>query len=186
MITVVSGLPRSGTSMMMKMLEAGGKKVLTDSLRTADEDNLKGYYEDERVKALHQDNAWISEAEGQVVKVISYLLKYLPESHKYKIIFMERKIAEVLASQKKMMRRRGEPTDDVPDGIMTGIFQKHLDETYAWLSNQPSMQVLYISYNDSLDEPEDCAEKVNSFLGGGMDIEKMMQVVDSSLYRQRK
>jgi hypothetical protein len=186
MITVVSGLPRSGTSMMMKMLEAGGKKVLTDSLRTADEDNLKGYYEDERVKALHQDNAWISEAEGQVVKVISYLLKYLPEGHKYRIIFMERKIAEVLASQKKMMRRRGEPTDDVPDDIMTGIFQKHLDETYAWLSNQPSMQVLYISYNDSLDEPEDCAEKVNSFLGGGMDIEKMMQVVDPSLYRQRK
>ncbi len=186
MITVVSGLPRSGTSMMMKMLEAGGKKVLTDSLRTADEDNLKGYYEDERVKALHQNNSWISEAEEQAVKVISYLLKYLPEGHKYRIIFMERKIAEVLASQKKMMRRRGEPTDDVPDDIMTGIFQKHLDETYAWLSNQPSMQVLYISYNDSLDEPEDCAEKVNSFLGGGMDIEKMMQVVDPSLYRQRK
>lgn len=172
--------------MMMKMLEAGGKKVLTDSLRTADEDNLKGYYEDERVKALHQNNSWISEAEEQAVKVISYLLKYLPEGHKYRIIFMERKIAEVLASQKKMMRRRGEPTDDVPDDIMTGIFQKHLDETYAWLSNQPSMQVLYISYNASLDEPEDCAEKVNSFLGGGMDIEKMMQVVDPSLYRQRK
>ncbi len=186
MITVVSGLPRSGTSMMMKMLEAGGKKVLTDSLRTADEDNLKGYYEDERVKALHQNNSWVSEAEEQAVKVISYLLKYLPEGHKYRIIFMERKIAEVLASQKKMMRRRGEPTDDVPDDIMTGIFQKHLDETYAWLSNQPSMQVLYISYNDSLDKPEDCAEKVNSFLGGGMDIEKMMQVVDPSLYRQRK
>lgn len=172
--------------MMMKMLEAGGKKVLTDSLRTADEDNLKGYYEDERVKALHQNNSWISEAEEQAVKVISYLLKYLPEGHKYRIIFMERKIAEVLASQKKMMRRRGEPTDDVPDDIMTGIFQKHLDETYAWLSNQPSMQVLFISYNDSLDDPEDCAEKVNSFFGGGMDIEKMMQVVDPSLYRQRK
>ena len=186
MITVVSGLPRSGTSMMMKMLEAGGKKVLTDSLRTADEDNLKGYYEDERVKALHQDNAWIGEAEGQVVKVISYLLKYLPEGHEYRIIFMERKITEVLASQKKMMQRRDEATDDVPDSIMTGIFQKHLDETYAWLSTQSSMQVLYISYNDSLNEPENSAESVNSFLGGEMDIEKMIQVVDPSLYRQRK
>lgn len=186
MITVVSGLPRSGTSMMMKMLEAGGKQVLTDNLRTADEDNLKGYYEDERVKAIHEDNAWIGEAEGQVVKVISYLLKYLPEGHEYRIIFMERKISEVLASQKKMMQRRGEPTDDVPDEVMTGIFQKHLDETYAWLSNQPSMQVIYISYNDSLNEPENSAESVNSFLGGGMDIEKMMQVVDPSLYRQRK
>jgi hypothetical protein len=186
MITVVSGLPRSGTSMMMKMLEAGGKKVLTDSLRAADEDNLKGYYEDERVKSLSQDNAWISEAEDQVVKVISYLLKYLPDGHDYRIIFMERRIAEVLASQKKMMARRGEPTDDVPDEIMTGIFQKHLDETYAWLPIQPRMQVLYISYNDSLDEPEDSAEKVNSFLGGGMNIEKMVHVVDPSLYRQRK
>ena len=186
MITVVSGLPRSGTSMMMKMLEAGGKQVLTDNLRSADEDNLKGYYEDERVKALHQDNAWIDEAEDQVVKVISYLLKHLPKGHNYRIIFMERKIPEVLASQKKMMIRRGEPTDDVPDEVMTGIFQKHLDETYAWLSNQPNMQVLYISYNDSLDEPEASAETVNSFLGGGMDIEKMMQVVDPSLYRQRK
>ena len=186
MITVVSGLPRSGTSMMMKMLEAGGKKVLTDNLRTADEDNLKGYYEDERVRSLHQDNAWISDAEGQVVKVISYLLKYLPDGHEYRIIFMERKIDEVLASQKKMMQRRGEPTDDVPDSVMTGIFQKHLDEIYAWLSNQPSMQVLYISYNNSLNEPENSAESVNNFLGGGMDIEKMMQVVDPSLYRQRK
>ena len=86
----------------------------------------------------------------------------------------------------QMMARRGESTDDVPDEIMTGIFQKHLDETHAWLSSQSSMQVLYISYNDSLDKPEDSAEKVNSFLGGGMDIEKMKHVVDSSLYRQRK
>ncbi len=186
MIIVVSGLPRSGTSMMMKMLEAGGKTVLTDNLRTADEDNLKGYYEDERVKALHEDNAWIGEAESQVVKVISYLLKYLPEGHEYRIIFMERKIPEVLASQKKMMQRRGEPTDDVPDGVMTGIFQKHLDETYDWLGEQQNMQTLFISYNESLDDPETSAEKVNTFLGGGMDIEKMMQVVDPSLYRQRK
>ena len=170
----------------MKILEAGGKQILTDNLRTPDEDNLKGYYEDERVKALPQDNAWIGEAEGQVVKVISYLLKHLPEGHEYRIIFMERKITEILASQKKMMQRQGESTDDVPDEVMMGVFKKHLDETYAWLSNQPSMQVLYISYNDSLDKPEDTAEKVNSFLGGEMDIEKMMQVVDPSLYRQRK
>jgi broad-specificity NMP kinase len=186
MITVVSGLPRSGTSMMMKMLEAGGMKVLTDNLRSADEDNLKGYYEDERVKALHQDNAWIGEAEDKVVKVISYLLKHLPEGHEYRIIFMERKTPEILASQKKMMQRRGEPTDDVPDQIMTGIFQKHLDETNHWLGKQHNMQTLFISYNESLDEPEAIAEKVNTFLGHGMNIEKMMQVVDPSLYRQRK
>jgi hypothetical protein len=186
MITVVSGLPRSGTSLMMKILEAGGKTVLTDNLTSADEDNLKGYYEDERVKALHKDNAWISESESQVVKVISYLLKYLPEGHEYKVIFMERNIPEVLASQKKMMQRRGEPIDDVPDEVMTVIFQKHLDETIDWLGQQRNMQTLFISYNDSLDAPKATVEKVNSFLGGGMDIEKMIQVVDPSLYRQRK
>lgn len=186
MITVVSGLPRSGTSMMMKMLEAGGLNVLTDDIREADEDNLKGYYEDERVKALHEDNAWIGEAEGHVVKVISYQLKHLPNDHEYSIIFMERNISEVLASQKKMMIRRGEPSDDVPDGLMTGIFQKHLDETYAWLSTQPNMKVLYISYNDSLKEPELTVTQVNMFLGGIMDTKKMMPIVDSSLYRQRK
>lgn len=186
MIVVVSGLPRSGTSMMMRMLEAGGLKVLTDNMRSADEDNLKGYYEDERVKVLHQDNSWVSEAEGRVVKVISYLLKHLPEGHDYKIIFMQRKIPEVLASQKKMMQRRGEPDDDVPDEVMTGIFQKHLDETYEWLESQSNVQSLLISYNESLEDPETCAERVNEFLGGDMDIEVMMQVVDPSLYRQRK
>jgi hypothetical protein len=186
MITVVSGLPRSGTSMMMKMLEAGGLDVLTDDIREADEDNLKGYYEDERVKVLHEDNVWIGEAEGQVVKVISYQLKHLPKDHEYCIIFMKRKIAEVLASQKKMMVRRGESTDDVPDAVMTGIFQKHLDETYNWLAEQPNMRVLYISYNDSLQDPAPTVEQVNEFLGGEMDIENMMTIVDPSLHRQRK
>jgi len=186
MITVVSGLPRSGTSMMMKMLEAGGLNALTDDIREADEDNLKGYYEDERVKALHEDNAWIGEAEGKIVKVISYQLKHLPEGHDYSIIFMERNISEVLASQKKMMIRRGEPSDDVPDGLMTGIFQKHLDETYAWLPTRFNMRVLYISYNDSVQDPIPTVDQVNRFLGGKLDTEKMIAIVDSSLYRQRK
>ena len=172
--------------MMMKMLEAGGLNALTDDIREADEDNLKGYYEDERVKALHEDNAWIGEAEGHVVKVISYQLKHLPEGHEYRIIFMERKISEVLASQKKMMIRRGETADDVPDGLMTGIFQKHLEETQVWLSEKPNMKVLYISYNDSLKDPAPTITQVNKFLGGELDTDKMMTVVDPSLYRQRK
>ena len=186
MITVVSGLPRSGTSMMMKMLEAGGLEILTDDVREADEDNLKGYYEDERVKALHVDNEWVGEAEGQVIKVISYQLKHLPVDHEYRIIFMERKIPEVLESQKKMMIRRGEPADDVPDGLMTGIFQKHLDETYDWLSSQPNMSVLYISYNDSLQNPAPTVSQVNRFLGGKLNTDNMMTIVDPRLYRQRK
>lgn len=186
MITVVSGLPRSGTSMMMKMLEAGGLKIITDDIREADEDNLKGYYEDERVKVLHENNVWIDEAEGQVVKVISYQLKYLPRDHEYSVIFMRRKIPEVLASQKRMMKRRSEPTDDVPDDVMTDIFKKHLHEIYGWLAKQHNMKVIYISYNESLKDPKPTVAKVNEFLGGEMDTENMMTVVDPALYRQRK
>ncbi len=134
MIIVVSGLPRSGTSMMMKMLEATKIPVLTDDIREADMDNLKGYYEDERAKTLHKDNSWITEAEGKAVKVISFQLPHLPKGHQYRILFMERKIEEVLASQRKMMQRRGEPEDDVPDTVMASIFQKHLGEVGEWLS----------------------------------------------------
>ena len=186
MITVVSGLPRSGTSMMMKMLDAGGVPVLTDEKREADEDNLRGYYEDERVKHLREDASWMKEADGKAVKVISYLLRYLPEGYSYKIIFMERKIPEVLASQKKMMKRRGEPTEEVPDDVMAGIFERHLAEIDEWLGEQPDIETIHVSYNETLDDPETSAERVVAFLGGGLDIEKMMQVVDPKLYRQRR
>ena len=106
-IVVVSGLPRSGTSMMMQMLEAGGMEVMTDGLRAADEDNLKGYFEYETVKALHTDRNWLPEARGKAVKIISELLKYLPETQTYRIIFLRRALEEVLASQDRMLVRRG-------------------------------------------------------------------------------
>ena len=93
---------------------------------------------------------------------------------------------EVLASQRKMMERRGEIEDDIPDQIMANIFQKHLDETDEWIKKQSNIRTLYISYNGTLDDPETSAEKIAEFLGLELDIEKMMQVVDPSLYRQRK
>ena len=186
MIIVVSGLPRSGTSMMMKMLEATGVPVLIDEIREADEDNLKGYYEDERVKTLHKDNSWIREAEGKAVKVISYQLLHLPEDHQYRILFMQRKIEEVLASQRKMMQRRGEPEDDIPDAVMASIFQKHLNETEAWLRNQSNIKTLYVNYNETLEDPQTTSDHVATFLGRDLDIEKMTNVVDPKLYRQRK
>jgi len=186
MITIVSGLPRSGTSMMMRMLEAGGVQVLTDEKREADEDNLRGYYEDERVKQLREDASWITEAEGKAVKIISYLLRHLPDGHSYNVIFMMRKIPEVLASQRKMMRRRGEALDEVPDDIMAGIFERHLAEIEEWLADQPHIEAIQVSYNDTLRDPEPTAERVAAFLGGGLDVEKMTQVVDPRLYRQRR
>ena len=123
-ITVVSGLPRSGTSMMMKMLEAGGILPIIDNIRTADEDNPKGYYEFERVKAIDKgDTEWVADAQGKSVKVISALLKHLPSDHQYRVIFIRRHMDEILASQRKMLLRRGEDPDKMDDAEMALLFE---------------------------------------------------------------
>ena len=184
-ITVVSGLPRSGTSMMMKVLEAGGMQIYTDNLRVADEDNPKGYYELEQVKALKDgDVTWVKEAPGKVVKVISSLLKYLPSAYKYKIVFMRREIAEILASQKQMLIRRGEPSEG-DDQKMAEIFQEHLKRVRVWLANRPNMEVLYVDYNTLMADPIPEIKTVAEFLGLGDHLEAMLAVPDKKLYRQK-
>ena len=186
-VTVVSGLPRSGTSMMMRMLEAGGIPPLTDELREADKDNPKGYYEFERVKKLDEgDTDWVEEAQGKSVKVISALLKHLPPGYTYKLIFMRRKIEEILASQKQMLIRRGEPTDSVSDEELTDLFRKHLAQIQAWIDGQPNVEVIYVSYNDVMENPLEQVQRINHFLGDTLDVESMVNVVDQALYRQRK
>lgn len=185
-ITIVSGLPRSGTSMMMKMLEAGGIPPLTDNLRTADIDNPKGYYEFERVKKMPDgDTAWLPEAEGKTVKVISQLLRHLPNSHSYRVIFMRRKINEILASQKKMLKNRGEDVDAVSDEEIAGLFEKHLQHIQHWFSENGHVSVLYIYYSDVLADPLPQARRINAFLGNRLDATAMAQVVDPALYRNR-
>jgi len=186
-ITVVSGLPRSGTSMMMKMLEVGGLPPLTDKIRTPDADNPKGYYEFERVKKLDKgDTAWVPQAQGKAVKVIAALLHHLPPDQRYKVIFMRRSIDEILRSQKQMLIRRGEPTDKVGDEELAALFHKHLRHVTAWLDKQPNVEVLYVSYNDMLSDPTPQVQQVNQFLGGHLEADKMMGVVDPKLYRQRE
>ncbi len=184
-IIIVSGLPRSGTSMMMRMLEAGGVPILTDHVRTADEDNPKGYYEFERVKQIAHDKAWLPQAQGKAVKMISALLKHLPADYEYRIVFMQRNIREILASQRQMLLRRGEPTDGVSDERMAVLFTKHLSRVRDWLSKQPHMHVLYVHYGDVLADPLGQARRVAHFLGGTLDEEAMARVVDRRLYRQR-
>ncbi|MGD9317189.1 MAG: sulfotransferase family protein [Anaerolineae bacterium] len=184
-IVVVSGLPRSGTSMMMKMLEAGGLPVLTDHIRTADEDNPKGYYEFERVKQIEEDRDWLPDAQGKAVKMIAALLKHLPADYAYKVIFMRRSIEEVLASQRQMLIRRGEPIDAVSDERMAELFRRHVVGVQAWLAEQPNVDTLYVDYGGILNAPSERAKRVNEFLDGGLDVTKMAGVVDPSLYRQR-
>ena len=185
-VTVVSGLPRSGTSMMMKMLDAGGIRPLTDEIRTADKDNPKVYYEYERVKKLDEgDTEWVEEAQGKAVKIISALLKYLPQDYTYKVIFMLRNMDEILASQRQMLMRRGEPSDSVSDEELAELFRKHLAQIQAWIDEQPNAEAIYVSYNEVVEDPLEQARTVNRFLGDRLDVEHIVQVVDEALYRQR-
>jgi hypothetical protein len=186
-ITIVSGLPRSGTSMMMKMLEAGGLPPLTDQIRTADDDNPKGYYEFERVKKMPDgDIAWVDGTQGKAVKVISALLEHLPPDYSYRVLFMERKMDEILASQHQMLVRSGKPTDKVSDEKLAEMYSKHLAKVKNWLNEQPNILVLYLDYNAMLAEPDKSSVQINQFLGDSLNAEKMAAVIDPNLYRQRK
>ncbi len=184
-ITLVSGLPRSGTSMMMHMLVAGGMDVVVDNTRQADEDNPQGYYEFEPVKQLKEDASWLDHAPGKAVKVISGLLYDLPPDKQYKIIFMQRRMQEVLDSQRTMLQRRQSSSAESDDSTMRAMFEKHLHTTKTWLEAQENMDVLYVHYHDILHRPRAQAQCVRQFLGRDVDVEKMVAVVDQSLYRNR-
>ena len=185
-ITIVSGLPRSGTSMTMKMLDAGGIPPLTDQIRTADDDNPKGYFEYERAKKLREgDTEWIPEAEGKAVKVIGALLMHLPPEYQYRVLLMRREMDEILASQAKMLENRGEE-NKVDDETMAALFSKHLKQIEDWMKSQPNLKYIDVDYNAMLADPAPHVKRINQFLGGELDETAMAAVVDSKLYRQRK
>jgi len=185
-VVIVSGLPRSGTSMAMKMLEAGGLDIVVDNIRTADEDNPKGYYEDERVKDLAEmgDTSWLREARGKVIKVVSSLLNYLPSENAYKVVFMRRNLQEVLASQAKMLDRRGEASH-TDDEDLSSMYKAHLEKVQFQLRFRPNFDALYLNYADVVGDPRSQARIMADFVGGGLDVEKMAAAVDGSLYRNR-
>jgi hypothetical protein len=185
-VVVVSGLPRSGTSLMMQMLEAGGLPVLTDALRTPDNSNPKGYLEYEPVKRLKEgDTAWVTEAQGKVVKIISSLLTYLPASSSYDVIFMMRPLPEVLASQRKMLIERGRDPDQTSDTDMTRFYEKHLDKIKIWLAAQANIRTHYIEYPGLLAAPAQPVTVIAQFLKMPLNETAMMAQIDSSLYRNR-
>ena len=182
MITIVSGLPRSGTSMLMQMLEAGGMPVMTDGIRVPDPDNPKGYYEFEKVKALREGASWLADAEGKALKVVSMLLYELPDDRQYKVIFMTRSMDAVLASQSRMLANRGE--DKGPDDAgMRKHFETHLAKVRGWLEGQANIETLYCSYESVLGDPHSAAAKLAAFLGTGLDVTAMAAVVDPALRR---
>jgi hypothetical protein len=184
-VVIVSGLPRSGTSMMMKMLAEGGLPMLTDEIRGADDDNPNGYFELEVVRKLKEGNfEWLKGANGKVVKVISALLEHLPQQYSYKIIFMEREPKEVLASQKKMLDHRGE-VSRVSDEEIEQQFHQHLAAIKPWLVRQPNMDVLYVNYNALISKPELFCGRIEEFLDSPLNQKRMLSVPTEKLYRNR-
>jgi hypothetical protein len=195
-VVIVSGLPRSGTSMMMRMLEAGGIPPFTDTLRAADPDNPRGYYEYEPVKRLGKDASWMGDAVGHAVKVISSLLIHLPSDHRYSVILVNRVVEEVLASQQAMLARRVAQGEIGVEAIAPGRLEEeqrtlrrsyplHLRQTRQWLKEQPNIRALVVEHRETVNDPQSVAHAVNMFLGGNLDEKAMAGAVEQHLYRQR-
>ena len=170
---------------MMQMLVAGGIPALTDERRQADEDNLQGYFEFEPVKKTKEDASWVPQARGRVVKVIYQLLYDLPDDHTYRVVFMQRDLREILASQARMLERRGTSGATVSPQQLRKIFEDQLRKVDNWLAAQGNFSVLNVNHREVIDDPHTQANRINEFLGGSLDVAAMSAVVDDSLYRQR-
>jgi hypothetical protein len=184
-VTIVSGLPRSGTSAMMQMLHAGGMPILTDSRRPPDEDNPRGYFELEAVKQTKQDPSWLRDAAGKAVKVIHLLLPHLPPSYEYRVILMRREMTEILASQRKMLERHGRRGADLTDERLAKVYADQLNGVIAWMTAQPNFMPLEVSYAQLVSAPAEQASVVNRFLGGDMSESSMVAAIDVTLYRNQ-
>lgn len=184
--TIVSGLPRSGTSLVMQMLAAGGAQVLTDGQRTADQHNPRGYFELEAVKHSRSHLSWLDRAEGKAVKVVHLLLPHLPTDREYRVIFIERDLTEVIASQRTMLQQQGRPGATLPDSKLAEIFRKQLAEVRQWLSQNSNFRVLQIQHRDVIEMPLTASQQIATFLGGDLDPRRMAAAVEPNLYRQRQ
>jgi hypothetical protein len=187
-VVIVSGLPRSGTSMMMKMLDAGGMPIMTDGQRTADVDNPKGYFEYERVKDLEKetDRSYVRDGRGKVLKVISFLIRFLPDDNDYRVIFMRRDLDEVLASQDKMIARLGSADSEADREAMKEAYRNDIVRTRLHCRKKPNFELLEVHYKATIEDPAATARAVNAFLGGRLDEAAMRKSVDESLYRNRQ
>jgi hypothetical protein len=171
--------------MMMRMIDSGGIPALTDNLRTADADNPKGYYEFEPVKQTKRDASWLQQAPGKVVKMVHLLLLDLPRTHEYRVIFMRRRLEEVIKSQNVMLERKGKSTQGLSENQIMAMFRQQIDRVEQYMNSNPNFKVLDVNYNELLGDPKPWVRALDEFLGGGLNTDKMLAVVDPSLYRQR-
>jgi predicted AlkP superfamily phosphohydrolase/phosphomutase/tetratricopeptide (TPR) repeat protein len=180
-ITIVSGLPRSGTSLMMQMLDYGGMDCLVDGKREADESNPKGYYEYEPVMSIYKDNSWMDKAQNKTVKIVAPLLNKIDEQYRYKIIFMTRDLNEILKSQQKMIGK----IEDVFPVKLYNKFQKLLSNIEVWKKKEPGVELIYLDYKDVLENPESTVKSIERFLGVPLNQSAMINCIDKKLYRTK-
>ena len=186
-VTIVSGVPRSGTSLMMSMLVAGGLEPMQDGVRAADEDNPRGYFELEAVKKLKDDSSWVRGAVGKVVKVVHVHVRNLPgEGVKYRLLLMRRDLKEVLRSQRKMLERRGQPGGALSEERTAQLYTQQLADLEAWLGGQKAFDWMPVDYGALVEDPAAGTAAVNRFLGGGLDEAAMRAQVDPKLRRSNK
>ena len=171
--------------MAMSMLHAGGMDVVTDGVRVADASNPRGYYEDERVKTLARDRTWLHSARGKAVKIVSFLLGDLPETHNYRVIFMHRDLREVMASQRTMLEGTNTPVDPATDARLAQDFEHHLRSVTVLLRRRRGFEVLDVEFREVLESPRQQAERIARFVRLPLDVTRMAAVVDDGLYRHR-
>jgi hypothetical protein len=182
-VTIVSGMPRSGTSLAMQMLRAGGMPLLTDERRPPDAHNPRGYFEYEPVKRLAADSSWVKSAHGQAVKIIYRLLRYLPGDVTCKVLFLERDLVEVFESQQEMLRSKNDAAALQDRSRILSALAAELVEAKAWLAQHAGMQVLTVPYADVIRHPLDWSREIAHFLDG-LDESAMAAAVDPALHRQ--
>lgn len=184
-IIVVSGLPRSGTSMLMQVLNAGGVPVYSDEKREADTHNPNGYFETEAVKRLAQNADFLKEAKGKVVKIVSPLLRYLPTEHTYFIILVERPMLEILLSQEKMKGRKQEEIMRNFPFKLAVDFEEEQQRVHQWLNNQSNIKVITIKYLDCIARPTQVVQQIGDFLPVKFNPEKAVTAINKKLHRNK-
>ncbi len=184
MITVVSGLPRSGTSLVMQMLEKGGMEILIDHVRKPDENNIHGYYEYDKIKSLRKDASWLGEAEGKAVKIIAQLLPFLLPGYQYSVLFIERSMEEVLLSQSKMMNDLGQKTAS-DSGQLASIFGQQVNRVKQWVENRTNIRMLCLQYSHLILNPVEEVKRIPEFLDVDMDVKAIISVIDPSLWHHK-
>ena len=171
---------------MMQMLAAGGLPPFTDETRAADSDNREGYFELEAVKRTERDASWVAESSGKAVKVICPLLQFLPDSYDYRVLFMDRALSEVIASQQEMLQNRGTAGATVSSDQLAAIFHKEVQHIKTWLAAQGNFELLEIEHRQVIGDPQVAAQRVQQFLAIPLDVEAMAARVNPQLYRQRR